>query len=159
MRPRRSLAVSLGLLLPVILAGCYQKTDVIGPPLDEVVTVNAPAPRVKSVVVADMVAAQFQITKDSEFLLAFDRPTKNVGAAILLSSRLYGTVNERVTLTFVPSGQATRVQMNQAFVTNPGSAFEMITPYSVNSDPGRAMGQWLAALPSKVAGQVTAKSK
>ena len=57
------------LLAAVLLAECYQTTEYIGPPIDEAVIVNAPVDRVKAIVVAEMTAAQFQITHDSQFLL------------------------------------------------------------------------------------------
>jgi hypothetical protein len=74
------------------------------------------------------------ITKDTEYLLQFDRPTQNMGAAILLGSKYDSVPNERYVLTFAPAGDETRVVASAMFVTNPGSGFERITP--VNAGEG-----------------------
>jgi hypothetical protein len=69
---------------------------------------------------------RFSVTKDNEYRLQLDKPTENLGAAILLGSKYDGTPSERIVFTFAPT--------SSMFVTNPGSAFERISP--VNAGEG-----------------------
>jgi len=56
------------------------------------------------------------------------------GAAILLGSKYDSTPAERIVFTFAPQGDSVRVVAASMFVTNPGSAFEQITP--INAGEG-----------------------
>jgi hypothetical protein len=58
----------------------------------------------------------------------------NFGAALLLGSKYDSTSAERIVFTFAPMGDSVRVVAASMFVTNPGSAFEQITP--VNAGEG-----------------------
>ncbi|MFS6706520.1 hypothetical protein WHK35_14555, partial [Staphylococcus aureus] len=61
---------------------------------------------------------------------------------LLLGSQWNPTVNIRVSLTFVPTGQETRIVADTAAVTNPGTAFEQITPIT-NPKANDGIQNWL----------------
>jgi hypothetical protein len=118
----------------ITLAGCQTAqppTTASGKPE---VTIRAPVSKIKATMISKAMNQGLTITKDTEYLLQFDRPTQNMGAAILLGSRYDGVPNERYVLTFAPEGESTRVVAASMFVTNPGSSFERITP--VNAGEG-----------------------
>ncbi|KWV60857.1 hypothetical protein AS156_27810 [Bradyrhizobium macuxiense] len=98
------------------------------------VTIRASVSKIKALLITHAMNNGLSITKDTEYLLQFDKPTTNVGATLLLGSRYAGTPNERYVITFAPLGEETRVIASAMFVTNPGSGFEQLTP--VNAGPG-----------------------
>lgn len=131
----------------LLLAACTTTNN--GPTYPNQVSVGAPADKTKAIIVADLTGMGYQLSKDSDFLLAFDRHS-TAPVSILLASELYPIVNERVSLTIVPMDRATSVQVNLAFVTNPGSGLEMVTPYSINTKWGATIGPWLVGLPGEI---------
>jgi hypothetical protein len=98
------------------------------------VTIRAPVEKIKALLITHAMNNGMSITKDTEYLLQFDKPTTNLGAAVLLGSRYDSTPNERYVITFAPLGEQTRVIASAMYVTNPGSGFERITP--VNAGDG-----------------------
>jgi len=98
------------------------------------VTIHAPVAKIKALLITHAVDNGMSITKDTEYLLQFDKPTTNFGAAVLLGSRYDSIPNERYVITFAPLGDDTRVIASAMYVTNPGSGFEQITP--VNAGEG-----------------------
>lgn len=93
--------------------------------------------KVKPVLVSLMVNDGFNLTRDTNYQLAFDKPVQNVLAAALLGSKYDATPNERVSLMLVPVGPNTRVILDISVVTNPGSAFERLTPLNNGPDSAR----------------------
>jgi hypothetical protein len=98
------------------------------------VTIKAPTAVIKARLLSLAMDRRFNVTKDTEYLLQIEKPTDNLGAAILLGSKYDSTPAERVVFTFAPIGDSVRVVAASMFVTNPGSAFEQITP--VNAGEG-----------------------
>lgn len=98
------------------------------------VTIRAPVSKIKALIITHAMNNGLSITRDTEYMLQFDKPTTNLGAAVLLGSRYDSTPNERYVITFAPLGEETRVIASAMFVTNPGSGFERITP--VNAGEG-----------------------
>lgn len=98
------------------------------------VTIRAPVPKIKALIITHAMNNGMSITKDTEYMLQFDKPTNNLGAAVLLGSRYDSVPNERYVITFAPMGEETRVIASAMFVTNPGSGFERMTP--VNAGEG-----------------------
>ena len=98
------------------------------------VTIHAPVAKVKALIITHAMNNGMSLTKDTEYMLQFDKPTDNLGAAVLLGSRYDSVPNERYVITFAPMGEETRVIASAMFVTNPGSGFERMTP--VNAGEG-----------------------
>jgi hypothetical protein len=98
------------------------------------VTIHAPVSTIKSLLISRAMNEGLNVTKDTEFVLQFEKPTANIGAALLFGSRYDSTPNERYVVTFAPTGGETRVVVSSMIVTNPGSAFERVTP--VNAGEG-----------------------
>lgn len=118
----------------LMLAGCQTAQPPATASGKPEVTIRAPVAKIKALMITHAINNGLSVTKDTEYLLQFEKPTTNVGAAVLLGSRYDGTPNERYVLTFAPLGDQTRVVASAMFVTNPGSGFERITP--VNAGPG-----------------------
>lgn len=97
------------------------------------VTIHAPVSKIKALIITHAMNNGMSITKDTEYMLQFDKPTTNLGAAVLLGSKYDSTPNERYVLTFAPIGDQTRVIASAMFVTNPGSGFERITPINAGA--------------------------
>jgi hypothetical protein len=98
------------------------------------VTIKAPTAAIKARLLSLAMDRRFNVTKDTEYLLQVEKPSDNLGAAILLGSKYDSVPAERVVFTFAPLGDSVRVIASSMFVTNPGSAFERITP--INAGEG-----------------------
>ena len=129
--------------LCAVLGGC--QTDVQAPITASgkpEVTIKAPIAAIKARLLSLAMDRRFNVTKDTEYLLQIEKPSDNLGAAILLGSKYDSVPAERIVFTFAPLGDSVRVVAASMFVTNPGSAFEQITP--VNA--GEGINQTQAAL-------------
>ena len=92
------------------------------------VTISRTTPdNVKAAVVRKMIDKGFQVTKDAQFELAFDRPLDNKLVGALLGSKVKGTPNGRITYSIAQVGDDVRVVADLAAITNPGSASERST--------------------------------
>jgi hypothetical protein len=122
------------LLAAVLLAGC----QTVEPPATASgkpeVTINAPIAKIKSILISNAVNAGFSISKDTEYLLQFDKPSNNFAAQLLLGSKYDGVPNERYQITFAQMGESVRVVAAGMIVTNPGSSFERVMP--INAGDG-----------------------
>jgi hypothetical protein len=92
------------------------------------VTIKATTAAVKAKLLSLALDRRFNVTKDTEYLLQVEKPTDNMGAAILLGSKYDSTPAERIVFTFAPVGDSVRVVAASMYVTNPGSGFEQLTP-------------------------------
>lgn len=115
------LVVSLSFFLVSCAAPITHNTPSNRP---EVAIDSTDAGKVKSFLVSAMLNHGYNITRESDFRIVFDRPVQNALAAALLGSRYDSTPNARVTFSVVPSGNTIRVIADLAVITNPGSAFE-----------------------------------
>jgi hypothetical protein len=120
----------------VTLAGCQQTTaqaptTASGKPE---VTIKASTASIKANLLSMAMDRRFNVTKDTEYLLQIEKPTDNVAAAVLFGSKYDGVPAERIVFTFAPIGDTVRVVASAMLVTNPGSAFEQITP--INAGEG-----------------------
>ncbi|MGY8709525.1 hypothetical protein RAD16_27605 [Bradyrhizobium sp. 18BD] len=102
-------------------------------------TIRASTAAIKARLLSLAMDKRFNVTKDTEYLLQVEKPSENFGAALLLGSKYDGIPAERIVFTFAPIGDTTRVVAAGMFVTNPGSAFERITP--VNGGDGATRTQ------------------
>ena len=109
-----------------------------GRPEVTIATTNVGA--VKGALISEMVNRGYSITRESDFLVAFDRPIDNVWAAALLGSRYDSTPNARVSYTIARIQDAIRVVADLAIITNPGSAFERQTNMNANEDSRKIQG-------------------
>lgn len=98
--------------------------------------------QIKGPLVGMMSSNGFNMSKDTPYMLAFDKPSDNIVANVLLGSRYDAVPNARVSFAFAPMGVTTRVIADVSIVTNPGSAFERITPANNNESTGKLQG-WL----------------
>jgi hypothetical protein len=116
------------------LAGC--QTDARAPSTASgkpEVTIKATTGAVKAGLLSLAMDRQFNVTKDTEYRLQIEKPSDNLGAAILLGSKYDSTPAERYVFTFAPNGDSVRVVVSSMFVTNPGSAFEQLTPINAGA--------------------------
>lgn len=115
----------------LLLAGCQTAaeapTTASGKPE---VTIKASAAAVKARLLSLALDQRYSVTKDTEYLLQMEKPSDNLGAALLLGSKYDSTPAERIVFTFAPVGDSVRVVAASMFVTNPGSGFEQLTPIS-----------------------------
>lgn len=105
-------------------------------------TFKLPPDQVKPKIVSMMVNWGYNITKDTPYLVAFDKPVQNVMASVLLGSRYDATPNARISYTFAQIGEDTRVVADFEIVTNPGSAFERLNEANGNPDTMKVQ-RWL----------------
>ncbi|MDI3564944.1 hypothetical protein [Bradyrhizobium sp. Arg816] len=131
---------TMAAVLAVALAGCQTAAEApataSGKPE---VTIRATTAAIKARLLSLAMDKRFNVTKDTEYLLQVEKPSENFGAALLLGSKYDGIPAERIVFTFAPIGDTTRVVAAGMFVTNPGSAFERITP--VNGGDGAVRTQ------------------
>lgn len=124
-------AFTAGLLLsscgtPVSHATASGKVEVV---------INGTTPEAtKAALVNEMVNHGYRITKDTPFETAFDRPTDNIAAAVLLGSKYDAQPNARVSYFITPTPPTVRVVADIAIITNPGSGFERRTEMNASQD-------------------------
>jgi hypothetical protein len=75
-----------------------------------------------------MVNRGYNVKVSSDTLIVFEKPIESTMAAVLLGSRYDSTPAARITYNIIETEATTRVIASFAAVTNPGSAFERITP-------------------------------
>ena len=122
--------------LPALaLAACVTPVD-HGTPSGrpEVMMATTDTTGIKSDLVNRMLNKGYGITRDSGFVIAFDRPVDNVLAAAMLGSQYDSVPNARIVYTIARTGNTTRVIADIAIITNPGSAFERPTPFNNSQD-------------------------
>lgn len=113
-----------------VLSGCAG-----GPPPStasgqpDVVLTNVDVSCVRASLMEGLVNNGFQISQSTDSMLVGKRPTRDTAATILLSTRMSGPPEERVTLTMIqPAPDTLRVIVYGAYVSNAGTAFEQQTP-------------------------------
>ncbi|MCK1629667.1 hypothetical protein IVA99_06455 [Bradyrhizobium sp. 162] len=131
---------TMAAVLAVALAGCQTAAEApntaSGKPE---VTIRATTAAIKARLLSLAMDKRFNVTKDTEYLLQVEKPSENFGAVLLMGSKYDGIPAERIVFTFAPIGETTRVVAAGMFVTNPGSAFERITP--INGGEGATRTQ------------------
>lgn len=128
----------------LVLAGCQTTAQApataSGKPE---VTIKSTTAAVKARILSLAMDRRFNVTKDTEYLLQLEKPTENFGAAVLLGSRYDAVPAERIVFTFAPIGDSVRVVASSMFVTNPGSAFERLTPINAGEGVDRTQATLL----------------
>ncbi|WP_147282493.1 hypothetical protein [Microvirga subterranea] len=122
-------AVALGL----VLSGCQtvQHQTASGRPE---ITVARPAADVKSAWAGYLVNRGYTITKDTDLQVVGEIVPNNAMAHMFFGSRYDGVPKARLTATYLSIGGGTRMVVDPAIVTNPGSAFERVTPLNNHPD-------------------------
>lgn len=122
--------VILALCCSLALAGCGG-----GPPPStasgqpDVVLTNVDVACVRASLMEGLVNNGFQISQSTDSMLVGRRATRNAAASVLLSTRMSGAPEERVTLTMIqPAPDTLRVIVYAAYVSNAGTGFEQQTP-------------------------------
>jgi hypothetical protein len=157
----KALCVALG------LAGCQTAQAPLTASGKPEVTIKATPGAVKARLLSLAMDRRFNVTKDTEYLLQVEKPTDNFGAALLLGSKYDSTPAERIVFTFAPMGDSVRVVAASMFVTNPGSAFEQITPVNAGEGVDRTQATLqeikqsleVAAIPPQVASPAPKREK
>lgn len=140
-------AVVLSCLL--VLAACGTPVQHFTPS-GKVEEVFGAAPEIiKGPLVGLMANNGFNMTKDTPYMLAFDKPSDNLMANVLLGSKYDAIPNVRISYSFVPLGPTTRVIADVSIITNPGSAFERITPANNNESTAK-LQLWLDDLSRQI---------
>ena len=104
-------------------AGCATKIETpSGRP--EVTLPRIDPGQAKAALLNIMVNSGFRVAKDSQFQIAFERPTQNMAATLLLSTGYSGAPNERLSFDIAPAPGGVRVIGDSALVSNAGTAFE-----------------------------------
>lgn len=123
------------LVVVALLSGCATPVTHNTPSGRPEVTINGVPPnKVSARLTNEMLNWGYNIRKQSDNLIAFDRPTDNLMASALLGSRYDSTPNARITFMLAELGNSTRVVADLQIVTNPGSAFERLTNMNQSQD-------------------------
>jgi len=100
----------------------------------EVVISKKVGKQVQAEIMNLMLNNRCNVKSSTDNLLVFERPIENVLAAALLGSKYDSTPAARITFNIIEMVDSTRVVASFAAITNPGSAFERITPMDNNAD-------------------------
>ena len=101
------------------------------------ITIAATPEVLKPKIVTQMLTAGYRINRDTAYELSFDRPVDNLAVAVMLGSKYDSQPNARISFSFAPIANETRIVTDIAVVTNPGSAFERRTPMNNSADSGK----------------------
>jgi hypothetical protein len=107
----------------VLLAGCATYTPEAGSPQ---VIIHAPVDAVKNHLVNDLVNKKWNPVTDSEFTVILDR-AGGFWQDVFFGSQWNAQTVSRINLTFINTGDGTRVIWHECIVTNPGSGFQQMT--------------------------------
>lgn len=100
----------------------------------EVVISGKVGKQVQSEIMNLMLNNRYNVKSSTDNLLVFERPIENVLTAVLLGSKYDSTPAARITFNIIEMADSTRVVASFTAVTNPGSAFERITPMNNHAD-------------------------
>lgn len=114
-------AIILGLSVPTMVLGESKQEKSLRKEAEKLalsaplaVTVKAGPDRAKAEVIRNMQVAGYNLTSDSQFALAFNRPTSNFGYSLgaTMAGRSVDGLSEAVTVTFVPDASGENTAMN-----------------------------------------------
>lgn len=134
-KPLHIICILLLCIFGVFMSGCATPVIHNTPSGRPEVTINRTTRNeVGAQLTNEMLNRGYNITKQTDYMLAFDRPVDNIFAAALLGSRYDSTPNARITYTLTDMNNETRVVADIKIVTNPGSAFERLTNLTHGQD-------------------------
>lgn len=122
--------LSLFLLVGALFAGCATAPAKLTTPSGrpEVVVANHSPDEVRAVLIRSGIAEGANLLSESPSSIVFQRPMKDMMGMMLYGSRYDSQPVERTRYTLVKEPTGTRIFFAGEIVTNPGSAFERITP-------------------------------
>jgi hypothetical protein len=122
-------------LLMLILTGCAAPAQHNTPSGRPEVTINGRVSKaVLGKITNGMINNGYNVKTSTDTLLVFEKPMENFAAQLFLGSRYDSTPAARITYNIIETEGFTRVVASFAAVTNPGSAFERLTPMNNNPD-------------------------
>lgn len=130
-------AVFIAFAMPVLicLGGCATPVNHATPSGRVEVTVQGKVGKELRAEISNMMLnTGYNAKNSSESLMVFEKPVQNVLAAVLYGSQYDSSPAARVSYSIVETDYLTRVVASFAVVTNPGSAFERVTPMDNNPD-------------------------
>jgi hypothetical protein len=92
------------------------------------VAIQADPEKVKSALLNKAASNGYTIVRDTAHQIAFDVPSNDIVINVLFASRMSSQAHIRVTFTILPRDSGTHVLASVAVITNPGTAFEQVTP-------------------------------
>jgi hypothetical protein len=108
--------ILLAFAVAAVLTGCQTAAEApataSGKPE---VTIKAPSAAIKARLLSLAMDRRFNVTKDTEYLLQIEKPSDNLGAAVLLGSKYDSVPAERIVFTFAPLGDSVRVVAAQRY--------------------------------------------
>lgn len=96
-----------------------------------------------------MVNSGYSTKSVTSTMLVFEKPVNNILASALLGSHYDSTPAARVTYTIMETESTTRIVTSLAMITNPGSAFERVTPMN-NSKSSTSYQEFLYQLKNEL---------
>lgn len=112
-------------------------------------TFNSTKIETKDAIVSIFLSEGYWISKDSEYILAFDRPANDFMLKFLFGSKFNGTPNGRIVFT-ITGNKPTSVNARIQIVTNPGSGFENITDLTDNVEIQKQIAIRIAMAQNKI---------
>lgn len=128
----RSIAV---LFVALLLPGCATAPRANTPSGNAEITVTNVKPDcIRAAFMNLFVDKGYAIRTTTDTQIVAGKVTDNVAASVFFGTRFGGAPEERVTVLFVPqmTGDALRVVVSSAYVSNQGSAFEKTQPIGVS---------------------------
>lgn len=122
--------ITATLIALLILTGCATAPAKLNTPSGrpEVVVANHSPDEVRGVLVRSAMTEGWSLLSESPSSMVFQRPMKDMMGMMLYGSRYDSQPFERLRYTLVKEAAGTRLYCTGEIVTNPGSAFERITP-------------------------------
>jgi phosphotransacetylase len=122
---RAVLTASTLAVAPIALTGCAHPVQHFTPSGKVETVFLAPTDAVKGRIIGQMTDWQYTVSKDTPYMIAFDRPSQDLMTNVLMGSKYDSTPNFRITYTFIQTQPGSvRVVADCAIITNPGSAYE-----------------------------------
>lgn len=132
---KKLVVIMLVLVIGSLIVGCTSPVKHYTPSGRPEITINGKVSKqVQAEIMNLMLNNGYDVKTSLDVLLVFEQPIKNVLAATLLGSRYDSTPAARVSFSIIEMETSTRVVASFAAITNPGSAFERITPLNNNPD-------------------------
>ena len=122
------------LLVALIVSGCAVGVVHQTPSGKPEATIAADPAEVRAMVINRMIDQGYSISRESDAVLAFDRPITDSFAAKVYGSGYHTRPDWRLVYTFASQGGATRVIADIMIVTNPGTNAERLNTLNQHVD-------------------------
>lgn len=129
------MAKMLVLLAGLLIGGCAAQVKHNTPSGKPEVTIGGKVgASARAIISGAMLDGGYNMRAGTDALLIFDKKTSGIMASMLFGSGYDSVPSERITYTVLEGDRYTRIVASMAMVTNPGSAFERITPMDGNEN-------------------------